>query len=67
VIERIDQREGGCTIESSAIVQGGCDADRCLVDIWNTKIDFPHDGVVPQIAVRKGFVVVSGGSAADQK
>jgi len=67
VIERIDEREGGGAIEGSAIVQGGSDADRCLVDIWDAEIDFPHDGVEPRIAERKGFVVVSGGSAADQQ
>lgn len=53
VIERIDEREGGRAIECSAIIQGSGDADGCLVDIWDTEIDFPHDGVVPQIAVRK--------------
>ena len=47
MVERIDERQRRRAIESSAVVQGGRDADRCLVDIGDAEIDFPHDGVVP--------------------
>lgn len=47
MIERIDERQRRRAIESSAVIQGGGDADRCLVDIGDAEIDFPHDGVVP--------------------
>ena len=47
MVERVDERERRCAIEGSAIVQGRRDADGCLVNIWDTKVDFPHDGVFP--------------------
>ena len=67
MVERIDKWEGGCAVECSAIVQGGSDTDRCLVDIWDTEIDFPHDGVTPQIAGKGGVGVVSDVSAVRQQ
>jgi hypothetical protein len=43
VVERIDERQGRSAIESSTVIQGGRDAHGCLVDVWDTEIDFPHD------------------------
>jgi hypothetical protein len=45
VIEGIDERKSGGAIECSTIIQGGGDADRCLVDIGNAEINFPHVGM----------------------
>ena len=47
MIERIDERQRRRAIESSTVIQGRSDAHRCLVDIGDAEIDFPHDGVVP--------------------
>lgn len=47
MVEGIDQWERRCAIECSAIVQCSRDAHRCLVDIWDAEIDFPHGVVVP--------------------
>jgi hypothetical protein len=54
MVERIDERERRRAIEGSAVIQGCSDANRSLVDIWDAEVDFPHDGVVPQIAVKGG-------------
>lgn len=45
MVEGIDKWEGRCAVECSSIIQGGGDAHRCLVDIWDAEIDFSHDGV----------------------
>lgn len=47
MVERIDERQCRGAIESSAVVQGCSDPHRCLVDIRDAEIDFPHDSVVP--------------------
>jgi hypothetical protein len=47
MVERIDKRQRRRAIEGSAVIQGCSDANRCLVDIGDAEIDFPHDGVVP--------------------
>jgi hypothetical protein len=52
MVERIDEWEGRGTIESSTVIQGCSDANRGLVDIGDAEVDFPHDGVGPQIAVK---------------
>jgi hypothetical protein len=52
MVERIDERERRRAIEGSAVIQGCSDAHRSLVDIWDAEVNFPHDGVVPQIAVK---------------
>lgn len=44
MVEGINQRKRRGTIEGSAVIQGGRDTHRCLVDIWNAEINFPHDG-----------------------
>ena len=54
MVERIDERERRRAIEGSAVIQGCSDAHRSLVDIWDAEVNFPHDGVVPQIAVKGG-------------
>ena len=48
MIQRIDEGEGGCAIECSAVVKGSSDAHRCLIDIGNAEIDFSHVEVIPQ-------------------
>lgn len=47
MVEGVDEWERRRAIEGSAIVQGCRDADRCLIDIGDTEVDFPHDGVDP--------------------
>jgi hypothetical protein len=47
VVEGIDEWEGRGAVEGSAVIQGGRDADGCLVDIRNTEINFSHDGDGP--------------------
>lgn len=42
MIERIDEWEGRCAIEGPPVIQGGGDAHRRLVDIWDAKINFSH-------------------------
>lgn len=48
MIQGVDQGEGGCAIEGSAVIEGSGDAYRCLVDIRDAEIDFSHVEVVPQ-------------------
>jgi hypothetical protein len=43
VVEGVDEWEGRGAIEGSAVIQGGGDADRGLVDIRDAEIDFSHD------------------------
>ena len=45
MIERVDERQRRGTVEGPAVVKGGRDAHRRLVDIWNAEIDFPHDEI----------------------
>jgi hypothetical protein len=47
MIEGIDERQGGGTVECSTIVQCSRDADRCLVDIGDTEVNLPHDVDAP--------------------
>jgi hypothetical protein len=42
MVERVDEGEGRGAIESTAIIQGGSNTDGRLVDVGNTKVDFPH-------------------------
>jgi hypothetical protein len=42
VVERIDEREGRGAVEGTAVVEGGGDADRCLVGIRDAEVDFTH-------------------------
>ena len=42
MVERIDEREGRGAIEGPAVVKGGRDADRRLVDVRNAEVDFSH-------------------------
>jgi hypothetical protein len=44
VVEGIDEWERRGAIEGSAVIQGGGDAHRRLVDIWDAEVDFSHDG-----------------------
>lgn len=44
MVKGIDERQGGGAVESPAIVKGGSDAHRRLVDVGDAKVDFPHDG-----------------------
>ena len=43
MVERIDQRESRRTVEGTAVIEGGRDVDRRLVDVRNTEVDLPHD------------------------
>lgn len=43
MVERVDEREGGGTIQGSTVVESGGDVDRRLVDIWYAEVDLPHD------------------------
>ena len=42
MVEGVDERQSRGTIEGSSIIQGGGDAHRRLVDVGDTKVDFPH-------------------------
>lgn len=44
MVERVDQGKGRSAVKGTAVIQGGGDSHRCLVDIRNTEIDFPHGG-----------------------
>lgn len=44
MVEGVDERQCGCTIESTAVVEGGCDIYGGFIDIWDTEVDFSHDG-----------------------
>ena len=52
MIERVNQRQCRCTIESPAVIQGRGDADRRLVDVRDAEVDFPHLGQSKQQALR---------------
>lgn len=39
MVERVDEREGGGTIQGSTVVESGGDVDRRLVDIWYAEVD----------------------------
>lgn len=42
MVERVDQRQGRCAVERTAVVEGRGDAHRRLVDVGDAEIDFPH-------------------------
>ena len=42
MIERVDEREGRCAVERTAVVEGGGDADRGLVGVGDAEVDFAH-------------------------
>ena len=42
MVQGIDEWEGRGAIERSPVVEGGRDAHRGLVDIWNAEIYFTH-------------------------
>jgi hypothetical protein len=44
MVERVDEWQGGCAIESPPVIQGSSNADRGLIDIRDAEIDLPHDG-----------------------
>lgn len=44
MVERVDQGKRRGAVKRTAVIQGSGDPHRCLVDIRNTEIDFPHDG-----------------------
>lgn len=43
MIKRVDERQGGCTVEGTPVVKGGGDVDGCFIHIRDTKVDFSHD------------------------
>ncbi len=43
MIEGVDEWEGRSAVEGSSVIKGGRDAHRRLIDIGDTKVDFPHD------------------------
>jgi hypothetical protein len=42
VVERVDEREGRCAVEGTAVVEGGGDAHRSLVGVGDAKVYFAH-------------------------
>lgn len=42
MVERVDQGQGRCAVERTAVVEGRGDAHRRLVDVGDAEIDFPH-------------------------
>lgn len=44
MVQGVDEWKSRGTIESSAVVECGSDADRGFVDIGDAEIDFSHDG-----------------------
>jgi hypothetical protein len=42
VVERVDERERRGAVEGAAVVEGGGDANRCLVGVRDAKVDFTH-------------------------
>jgi hypothetical protein len=42
MVERVDEREGRCAVESTAVVESGGDADRGLVGVGDAEVDFAH-------------------------
>ena len=54
MVERVYERQCGSTIQRATIVESGGDAHRCLVDIWNAKVDFSHDHGVQTAWVANG-------------
>lgn len=42
MVEGVDEREGGGAVECTAVVEGGGDAHRRLVDVGDAEVDFPH-------------------------
>ena len=50
MIEGIYERKCRSAIKCSTIIERGRNVNRCLVDVWNTKIDFPH-------VVRRGYAL----------
>lgn len=44
MVERVDQGQGGGAVEGAAVIQGGGDAHRRLVDVWDAEVDFTHRG-----------------------
>lgn len=42
MVEGVDERQSRSTIEGSSIIQSSSDAHRRLVDVGDTKVDFPH-------------------------
>lgn len=45
MVKRVNERKGRCAVKGTTVVESRGDAHRCLVDIGNTKINLPHDGV----------------------
>lgn len=44
MVQGVDQGQGRCAIQGSAVVEGRGDAHRGLVDIGDAEVDFSHDG-----------------------
>lgn len=42
VVEGVDEGEGRRAVQCTAVVEGGGDAHRRLVDVGDTEVDFPH-------------------------
>ena len=49
MVQGIDERQCGSTVEGSSIVQCGGNAHRCFVDIWDAEIDFSHIGMACRV------------------
>lgn len=45
MIKRVNQGQGRRAVEGPAVIQGGGDAHRRLVDVGDAEVDFPHFGV----------------------
>ena len=42
MVQRVDEGQSRCAVESPSVVEGGCDTNGGFVDIWNAEVDFPH-------------------------
>ena len=65
VVERVDERQGGCAVEGAAVVEGGGDADRGLVGVGDAEVDFTHGGCceVPSLMGWMGGIGAGRGAA----
>lgn len=44
MVQGVDERQGGCTIEGTSVIEGGCDVHGGFIHIRDTEVDFSHDG-----------------------
>lgn len=64
MVQRVDERQGGCAIEGATVVQGGRDAHRRLVGARYAEIHFSHRALED---ARVRVVARSAGGVADEE